>query len=226
MEAIKEGDLRIEKAMRRAAHDLKAPLSAMKGYVDMMLRGMAGPLTPTMQRYLDRLSQAIERERALIDLLLHAPPQRLAPVDLKQCVLASLDRSREAMDTKHLGLEFVAPLDPCQLQADRDTLELLVRRLIREMVRSAPQGAVIDVDLREEGPGWQLSLGLPGGLPGGTLNLQGGAICNAIARRLGGSVDFACQGGAALRMILPRQPSPIQATQVRSVEGLSHGSRE
>src|SRR5712664_193221 len=51
----------------RVRHDLKAPLVSMKGYVDMLLRGMAGPLSFQMQRYLRRLSESVEQQRALID---------------------------------------------------------------------------------------------------------------------------------------------------------------
>lgn len=56
----------------RSAHDLKAPLVAIKGYVDMLLRGMAGPLNDQAQRYLDRIGSAVERERQLIDLTVSA----------------------------------------------------------------------------------------------------------------------------------------------------------
>ena len=48
-------------------HDLKAPLVAIKGYVDLMRRGIAGPLTPRMERYLEEVIRATQRECDIID---------------------------------------------------------------------------------------------------------------------------------------------------------------
>ncbi len=53
--------------LRQVRHDLKAPLLAIRGYVDLMQRGAAGPLTPRMERYLARVMEATLRECALID---------------------------------------------------------------------------------------------------------------------------------------------------------------
>jgi two-component system, OmpR family, sensor kinase len=53
--------------LRQVRHDLKAPLLTIRGYVDLMQRGAAGPLTPRMERYLARVMEATLRECALID---------------------------------------------------------------------------------------------------------------------------------------------------------------
>ncbi len=53
--------------LRQVRHDLKAPLLAIRGYVDLMQRGAAGRLTPRMERYLARVMEATLRECALID---------------------------------------------------------------------------------------------------------------------------------------------------------------
>ncbi|WP_160174525.1 histidine kinase dimerization/phospho-acceptor domain-containing protein [Archangium violaceum] len=47
-----------ERAWSRAAHDLRTPLLVIQGYIDMMTKGMAGALTPSMQRYLERMGRA------------------------------------------------------------------------------------------------------------------------------------------------------------------------
>jgi signal transduction histidine kinase len=60
--------------LRQVRHDLKAPLLAIRGYVDLMQRGAAGPLTPRMERYLARVMEATLRECALIDSELTLSP--------------------------------------------------------------------------------------------------------------------------------------------------------
>jgi len=63
----------MDAALRRARHDLKTPIAVMKGYVDMMLRGMGGEPTPTMRRYLERMSEAVKKELNLLDHYLASP---------------------------------------------------------------------------------------------------------------------------------------------------------
>lgn len=58
--------------LSQARHDLRTPLTALKGYADMINRGMAGPVTPTLKRYVDRIGRAIERECEILDQRLGA----------------------------------------------------------------------------------------------------------------------------------------------------------
>ena len=53
--------------LSQARHDLRTPLTAMKGYADMINRGMAGPVTPTLKRYVERIGAAVERECELLE---------------------------------------------------------------------------------------------------------------------------------------------------------------
>ncbi len=64
---------RLEAQLAYVRHELKSPLVAVKGYVEMMARGMAGPLTPVMKRYLERIAAGVERQRELIERWLHLP---------------------------------------------------------------------------------------------------------------------------------------------------------
>jgi signal transduction histidine kinase len=63
----------LDAALRRVRHDLKTPLAVMKGYVDMMLRGMGGEPSPATRRYLERMSEAVRKELNLLDSYLGSP---------------------------------------------------------------------------------------------------------------------------------------------------------
>ncbi len=65
--------------LRQVRHDLKAPLLTIRGYVDLMQRGAAGPLTPRMERYLARVMEATLRECALIDSQVTLSPNSGCP---------------------------------------------------------------------------------------------------------------------------------------------------
>lgn len=68
----------LDAALRRARHDLKTPIAVLKGYVDMMLRGMGGDPSPTARRYLERMSDAVRKELALLDRFLASPDALLS----------------------------------------------------------------------------------------------------------------------------------------------------
>lgn len=53
--------------LSQARHDLRTPLTALKGYADMINRGMAGPVTPTLKKYVDRIGKAVDRECELLN---------------------------------------------------------------------------------------------------------------------------------------------------------------
>lgn len=59
--------------LSQARHDLRTPLTAMKGYADMINRGMAGPVTPQLKRYVDRICAAVDKEVQLLEEKLQDP---------------------------------------------------------------------------------------------------------------------------------------------------------
>lgn len=66
----------LERIGSRASHDLKAPLVAIRGYVDMVLRGMSGPIEPKTQRYLEKVNGSVDRMKQLIDSRVHPTSTR------------------------------------------------------------------------------------------------------------------------------------------------------
>src|SRR5262245_44046783 len=91
----RRAEQQVERDLSRAMHDLKAPLSALKGYVDMMLRGIAGPMPPTANRYLTRIREVVDRERQLIEDRLRPRASSAAPpaADLSRAFVAAIERS-------------------------------------------------------------------------------------------------------------------------------------
>ena len=56
-----------------AVHELRLPMTSIKGYTDLLRKGLAGPLTETQQRFLETIRANIDRLAALVnDLLEHS----------------------------------------------------------------------------------------------------------------------------------------------------------
>jgi two-component system, OmpR family, sensor kinase len=189
----------VERDLSRAVHDLKAPLSALKGYVDMMLRGIAGPMPPAASRYLTRIREVVDRQRQLIDERLRPRSHPTAPplVDLSRALRAALERSEHGLRARRLQLYLELPGRPCPLAAQPGLVELLARRLVRHLVAATPPGGVLRIALRDDlGRRW-IEISRPP--ESGDLR-----IALAAAERLGANEGEAEPG--ALRIDLPHEP--------------------
>ena len=65
--ALQVQDERQEQALRVVRHDLRTPLGAIRGYVDLMQRGVYGPVTERQRTALDRLWVATSHLDSLVD---------------------------------------------------------------------------------------------------------------------------------------------------------------
>jgi hypothetical protein len=141
-----------ERNRSRASHDLRTPLLVMKGYVDMMRKGMTGELTPTMERYLERITGATQDMGLLI-------ARQLAPGSAPEDLLLLL---REAFGrlaaTRHPSLHCEGPVPTAPLRGPRSALVLLTQALARGL--AAPGATRVDMALeaREATRMWRLSL--------------------------------------------------------------------
>ncbi|MGQ0505499.1 MAG: histidine kinase dimerization/phospho-acceptor domain-containing protein [Myxococcaceae bacterium] len=160
------------KAKRRLAHDLKTPLVALKGYVDMMKRGMGGPLTEAQRRYLARMDQAVARQCALIDEAL--------PVIETRCDVAATARKTLARLRKMDVYLEVAEKEPLCLEASHGEIALMIKELTLGALESAPAHSHLTLEVDAQG----LKLRMEE-LPSVNARLK---RCAALARRLGGKL--------------------------------------
>jgi two-component system, OmpR family, sensor kinase len=166
-----------DKRRSRAAHDLRTPLMVMKGYVDMMLKGTAGPLGAQVQRYVERVAKVAVDQKELID-------RRLSPLapgvdDLRPLLTRAFGpKPGRAAPTLTLPTG-----QPVPVSGGRADWELLVRTLAR-----AATGAVaLDVHLgpAPEPGAWWLRVRA---CPGSALSERSQAVLDALAARLGGTL--------------------------------------
>ena len=185
-----------ERRRSRASHDLRTPLMVMKGYVDMMMKGTAGPLTPSMQRYLDRMSRVANDQGALIE-------RRLARVtdegveDLRPLMRAAFlpaSRSGRVQD-----VTMTLPGRPVAVKGPSASVELLVRTLARAVAASGAAVAV-RVEPAEDLGMWRLRVMSRGGkaLPEKTMS-----VLRHLAQRLRGGLSLPTDDGAGLVVHLP-----------------------
>jgi signal transduction histidine kinase len=199
-----------------AAHELRSPLTTVKGYAQLLLRGAANdPNTPaSTTRALRTIEHQVSRMADMVGTLLDASriaagkfELRPAPVDLRALVRHVADRVAAGLDERHqLRLEEDSS-DALPGEWDGPRIEQLLRDLLDNAVRFSPAGGLVLVRVARAGQSGRVSVADAGiGIPEderarlyepffrGALPLQrnlsglglGLYVCQEIATRQGG----------------------------------------
>lgn len=152
-------------------HDLRAPLTVIKGYLDLLDLGAGGTLAEKHERYLRKMQESCERMLRLIGEILDVSKLeagkltlRLQPLDLSALIAEARERLDPLARQKGIALE-VRDADRRQpVVADPDRLDQVLMNLLGNALKFTPQGGTIalevvdlgdevEVAVRDSGPG-------------------------------------------------------------------------
>ncbi len=159
-----------------AAHELRTPITVVKGMADLLLRPPRGRGADPEHRarLLGRLAESANRLATLTDDLLDVSrlrlgrlPLRLAPLDLSE--LACTVAARYADRSQGRGAPTVTGSEGCVVVADRDRIEQVLGNLLDNAVKYSPEGGQIAIRVGPEGDGVAVTvrdegIGLPPGM--------------------------------------------------------------
>ncbi len=139
-------------------HDLRAPLTVMSAYVDLLEQGAAGPVTAKQQMYLQRLrTSALDMGQLIREILdlskLEAGKlsMKLTPMDLGAAAADVADRFAPAASQKGIRLRVETPDHPVWVLADSGRMDQVLMNLLSNALKFTPEGGTIDVTLGEVG---------------------------------------------------------------------------
>jgi signal transduction histidine kinase len=136
-------------------HELKAPLAAIQGLLDVMLKGYVGTIT-------DKQKELIERMQKRIDSVLEVSAELLdiyqwqakgiidkvwTLVSLKDQILKAEDLFQLIAQEKGLTLSYHVPEAQVNVKAGEDELEKVLNNLISNAIKYTPTGGDISVHL-------------------------------------------------------------------------------
>ena len=154
---LEQADRLRSQFLSHVSHELKTPLTSIKGFVQNMLDGLTGPLNEKQQRYLSRMQENADRLiRMIEDLLDRTRIQSgrldLMPgeIDLGRCVADAVEQLRLLAQAKRQTLETIVPPVPLMVWADRDRLIQIVTNLVQNAVKFTPEGGSIIVMIGQE----------------------------------------------------------------------------
>jgi signal transduction histidine kinase len=141
-----------------AAHDLKAPLTAIQGFLWVILGGFSGKISEKQKNMLERSSHRITELLALISDLLDIPRietgqivQEMKEISLLQVVRDSIESERHLAEENGVRLKSEVPEVLCSIRGSAPRLKQVITNLVNNAIRYTPGGTVtVRVREREE----------------------------------------------------------------------------
>jgi CheY-like chemotaxis protein/two-component sensor histidine kinase len=134
------------------SHELRTPMTAVKGYVDLLLMGATGDLNSQQQHFLDIIKINTDRLTSLVNDLLDISRIETGKIDLEresldmvsiieQAVLTIRPRAEE----KGLRVHAVVPPELPQVFGDSDRVVQIITNLVGNAYKYTPTGGVVSV---------------------------------------------------------------------------------
>ena len=151
-EALEQADRLRSQFLSHVSHELKTPLTSIKGFLQNLLDGLTGPLNDKQHQYLSRMLDNSDRLIRMIEDLLdrtriETGRLELLPVDvdLEPCLADAIEQLRPLASAKRQKLDLRCPDTRVVAWADRDRLIQVVVNLVQNAIKFAPEGGEITV---------------------------------------------------------------------------------
>lgn len=150
--AAEEANAAKSRFLALVTHELRSPLTAISGYVDLMRSGVHGPVGDARyDRYLETIRTASTHLAAVIDDLMDVSKVEAGKVQLTLCdfdlaglVQEVVDMQRVRADGGGVVLETAVP-QGCRVRADRGRLRQVLLNLTTNAIRFTPPGGRVRI---------------------------------------------------------------------------------
>ena len=156
-EKLKQMDETKDDFISMASHQLRTPLTSVKGYISMVLEEDAGKITPTQREMLGQAFFSSQRMVYLIADLLNVSRLKTgkfiierAPVQLDQVVQQELRQLQETAAARSLTLQYDQPASFPVMMLDETKTRQIIMNFIDNAIYYTPAGGHIIVRLVEK----------------------------------------------------------------------------
>jgi len=137
-----------------ASHQLRTPLTSVKGYVSMVLEGDAGELKPMQKKLLSQAFFSSQRMVYLIADLLNVSRLKTGkfvienqPTDLTKVISGEMEQLKETAKAKNLELIYDKPKNFPELMLDETKIRQVIMNFIDNAVYYTPSGGKISINI-------------------------------------------------------------------------------
>jgi signal transduction histidine kinase len=140
-----------------ASHQLRTPLTSVKGYTSMVLEGDAGKLNKAQKDLLNQAFVSSQRMVYLIADLLNVSRLKTGkfiidaqPTNLAEVVEGEISQLRETAKRKNLTLTYDKPKDFPVLMLDETKIRQVIMNFADNAIYYTPRGGKINIGLKED----------------------------------------------------------------------------
>lgn len=139
-----------------ASHQLRTPLTSVKGYVSMVLEGDAGPINDMQRKLLEQAFTSSQRMVFLIADLLNLSRLRTGkfiieavPTNLAEIIEGEVAQLKETAASRNLGLTYHKPDTFPTLMLDETKIRQVIMNFVDNAIYYTPTGGAIEITLTD-----------------------------------------------------------------------------
>jgi signal transduction histidine kinase len=140
-----------------ASHELRGPMTVVRGYVSMLEGGLLGDLNERGRKALPVISAKVMEMNALIEQMIEAARMedgalmlRPAEIDLRDVVSEAVEGVRPLVDHSH-EISVRMPERPVHVRVDAERVKTIVSNLVSNAIKYSPSGGPIECELTARG---------------------------------------------------------------------------
>ncbi len=153
---LKEIDRMKDNFISMASHELRSPLTAIKGYLEFFMEKNEKKVDADSRRYLENISLSINRLGSLVNDILEVSrlednqiPMNIIMTEPIPIIIESAQEMKPTADQKGLVLSFL-PISLPKIEADPERLKQILINLISNAIKYTPTGK-IDIFAKAKG---------------------------------------------------------------------------
>ncbi len=154
---LKQLDASKDDFISMASHQLRTPLTSVKGYLSMLLEGDAGPINESQKTMLNQAFFSAQKMVYLIADLLNVSRIKTGkflienkPSNLANVVEEEVNQLVQSAENNHLSLSFNKPDNFPNLMLDETKIRQVIMNFIDNAIYYTPSGGKINVSLVEK----------------------------------------------------------------------------
>jgi signal transduction histidine kinase len=142
-----------------ASHQLRTPLTSIKGYISMLIEGDVGKVSPQQKHLLSEAFMSSERMVRLISDFLNVSRLQTGkfiiekqPTDLAKVVAQEIDALQSNAEARNLKLRFIKPRSFPMLEVDEGKMRQVIMNFADNAVYYSKEKGTITISLKVDGP--------------------------------------------------------------------------
>jgi signal transduction histidine kinase len=147
-----------------ASHELRGPVTVIRGYVSMLESGMLGQLNERGRKAAGVMSSKVTEMNELIEEMIEAArledgalSLRLTECDLRDVVRSAADGATPLLDANH-EIELDLPDRRVRVNVDQDRVRTIIGNLLSNAIKYSPEGGTVTCQVRARAGTARLSI--------------------------------------------------------------------